>query len=845
MQDSRDPDGRDCVMCGTDEDSGAVVRIHPSPVAFMRSIAAVVALALLASPAVSRAQVPATWVPGNVETRSHDYDLVHQRIELRNIDWDSTSLDGRVVTTFVARRPALDSLILDAAAGITVRTASDAAGHALRSSRAGDTLVVHLARPIGFGDTTRVTLDYHAHIDNGHGLTFIYADGRPHRPQQLWSMGETTGNSAWFPTYDYPNDKETWEITATVPAKMTVVSNGRLVSDVRNKNGSHTTHWSQEQPSATYLISLTVAPYARLRDRWRGIPVDYYVYHEDSALARPLFGYTPDIIETYTKLTGVRYPWAKYAQMTVADFFGGEEMVSATELVDWLPDRRAYLDRPWYHETLIPHELAHQWFGDDETTENWSHLWLNEGFAEFMNGAYWEAKRGRHASDDFYLNEYQQFTAIDAGRSMPLVAEGSNNIYPKGALVLRMLRRRLGDERFWASIHLFLSRHQFGSAVTEDFRQAVLDATGENLAQFWAEWMYRPGYPRFAVRAAYDSASRSLSLTVRQTQDDSVKADSAWPAMPAVYHAPISILVGTSRGDVERRVMIEAREQTIAIDSLPGAPTMVVFDEGNTVVKALDFPQPTAWLATQLARDPDLWNRWWAIGELGRRTTDADAARALATAATSADYFLTREHAAAALAHFPASVAFAPLDAARRDSSAQVRASAVTSLGYIGGASALASVRAAMSDSSYGVRASAIGTLIRLDSASRAQWVARGLATPSYRDVIRNAALDAVARYGDGTYIGSVDSLRGESPRAAMTLAVLAVRGDSTALTTLVRALDDSRSYVRDWALGALRRLPPELRDTPLRAIASSLRDEKTREAVDALLHPAPEPVAH
>ncbi|HEV7704014.1 MAG TPA: M1 family aminopeptidase [Gemmatimonadaceae bacterium] len=796
------------------------------------------------------AQVPATWVPGNVETRSHDYDLVHQRIELRNISWDSTSLNGRVTTTLIARRPALDSVILDAAPGIVVRTSTDASGHALRTTRAGDSLVIHFAKPLRFGDTTRFILDYHDSIENGRGLTFIYADGRPHRPQQLWSMGETTGNSAWFPTYDYPNDKETWELLATVPARFTVVSNGRLVSDVRNADGSHTTHWSQEQPSATYLISMTVAPYARIHDQWRGIPVDYYVYREDSALARPLFGYTPDIIETYTRLTGVRYPWAKYAQVTVADFFGGEEMVSATELVDWLPDRRAYADRPWFWWELIPHELAHQWFGDFETTENWSHLWLNEGFAEFMNGAYWEAKLGRHASDDYYLDEYRQFTAIDAERSMPLVADGSNNIYPKGALVLRMLRRRLGDERFWASIHLFLTRHQFGSAVTEDVREAVLDATGENLAQFWADWMYRPGYPRFSVRAAYDSATHRLSLSVKQTQGDSVgadtsRADAAWPSTPAMYHAPVTILVGTSRGDVRRRAMLDAREQTIVIDSLPGAPTMVVFDEGNTIVKALDFPQPTSWLATELAKDPDLWDRWWAIGELAHRADDATAARALATAATGADYFLTRKHAATALAHLPGAVALAALDSAKRDSSAQVRETAITSLGYIGGENAFPALRAAMGDSSYAVQAAALAALIRGDTAHRAQWIARGLATKSYRDVIQSSTLNLIARLGDASYTATVDSLRGENALAANTLAVLAVRGDSAALSSLVRALGDSRAYVRDWTIRALRRMPADLRDPALRAVAGSLRDAKTRREVDALLNASPPVGAH
>jgi HEAT repeat protein len=248
---------------------------------------------------------------------------------------------------------------------------------------------------------------------------------------------------------------------------------------------------------------------------------------------------------------------------------------------------------------------------------------------------------------------------------------------------------------------------------------------------------------------------------------------------------------------------------------------------------------------TQLAQDPDLWNRWWAIGELSRRADDTLAARALTAAATGADYFLTREHAATALARFPAAVAFAALDSARRDTSAQVREAAVTSLGNLRIPEALAAVRATMSDSSYAVQAAAIGVLIRQDSANRASWVARGLGAHSYRDAIRNSTLDAIARLGDRSYTASVDSLRGESPRAAFTLAVLSARGDSAALGDLVRALDDPRPYVRDWTLRAVSRLPAELRDPPLRAVASSLHDEKTRAEVDALLNPRALPGTH
>src|SRR6266702_2690434 len=304
------------------------------------------------------AQSNAARMANDAYTRSHDYDLIYQRIEVRNFDWDSTSLDGRVTTTLVALRPGLDSVILDAGRLLTVRAVVEAnavgARHAvpLRFAAHGDTLVVYPARPVAFHDTLRFPVEYHARIDNGRGLTFITPQGREHRPQQIWSQGEDHDNHLWFPTYDFPNDKMSWELAATVPAEYSVVSNGRLVTDRKNPGGTHTVSWRQDRPSATYLVSLIVAPLVRLSDAWRRIPVDYYVYRADSARAGRLFRVTPDMIDVYSRLTGLSYPWAKYAQTTVADFFGGMENVSATTLVDWLPRPRDYQDRPWYQWIL-------------------------------------------------------------------------------------------------------------------------------------------------------------------------------------------------------------------------------------------------------------------------------------------------------------------------------------------------------------------------------------------------------------------------------------------------------------------------------------------------------------
>src|SRR5438128_1301700 len=412
-----------------------------------------------------------------------------------------------------------------------------------------------------------------ARIDNGRGLTFITPQGREHRPQQIWSQGEDHDNHLWFPTYDFPNDKMSWELAATVPAEYSVVSNGRLVTDRKNPGGTHTVTWRQDRPSATYLVSLVVAPLVKFADAWRGVPVDYFVYRADSARARRLFGVTPDMIDVYSRLTGLKYPWDKYAQTTVADFFGGMENVSATTLVDWLPDDRAYLDRPWYQWILIPHELAHQWFGDYTTTENWANMWLNEGFAEFMPGQYWGAKLGRHAEDDYYLDEYRQYRQIDARRRMPLAALGSNNIYPKGALVLRMLQRYLGPERFWVAINVYLRRHAFDNATTDDLRQAVLAATGENLDWFWDEWMYQAGHPQFTVTAAYDTATRKLTLTVKQTQVDTATADSTGLKFttPAVFRMPVTIRVGPVLERAVRDTSAAVRESALgALGELGG-----------------------------------------------------------------------------------------------------------------------------------------------------------------------------------------------------------------------------------------------------------------------------------
>jgi HEAT repeat protein len=264
---------------------------------------------------------------------------------------------------------------------------------------------------------------------------------------------------------------------------------------------------------------------------------------------------------------------------------------------------------------------------------------------------------------------------------------------------------------------------------------------------------------------------------------------------------------------------------------------MVVFDDGNRILKSLTFDQPVEWLATQLERDPDLWDREWVIAQLVKHRTEPAAAAAVAKAATSADYFQTRAVAASALSAFPADVSIRALGLALHDTSAQVRGAAASELANIPDPRALELARAAWrSDSSYTVRASALASLTRLDSANRHALIAEGLSTPSYRDAIQNAALLAIAQGGDTSFIGDVQRIVGDQPFPARALAALAQRGSQHALDVLIADLDDGRSWVRGWTLAALGSLEPARRLSVLQAVEPRLTHTDTRSRVQRMI---------
>jgi aminopeptidase N len=413
------------------------------------------------------------------------------------------------------------------------------------------------------------------------GMYFIAPDTfYTTRQEQIWTQGEGEDNRHWLPTYDYPNDKTTTEMYVTVRGDQQALSNGHLVSKDKNKDGTVTWHYQEDKPYSTYLIMLGIGNYEVPTDKWRGKDVQYWVYPGWSKEAHRIFGLTPEMLEFFSTRTGFPYAWEKYAQIAIADFmYGGMENVSATTLNDYvLYDQRMGVD--FSGEGLIAHELAHQWFGDVVTCRSWIQMWLNESFATYFEALFREFHDGKDEFDEEMAGA--QNAGIGAESTLgkkPIVAANNYtaNHYPRGAATLNMIRHILGDSAWWRSINHYLTVHQFQPVVTEDFKIAIEEATGQNLQWFFDEWLYKSGHPVFDVSYTYDDPAKVLRMTVTQTQT----RDSLTGTFKMPVDVELTMPDGTTRLETIR---ISDSTQNFTFIA-PQRPMMVIFDKGSTIIK--------------------------------------------------------------------------------------------------------------------------------------------------------------------------------------------------------------------------------------------------------------------
>lgn len=389
-------------------------------------------------------------------------------------------------------------------------------GKPATSSAEGEMIWVQLPSAGKKGERLKVTIDYGGRPEAG--IYFVpAARAYPSKTPMVYTQGEAEDTRYWLPTYDYPDDKATSEAWLEVLRDWTAIGNGRLV-DISFNQTNKVFHWKMDQPHATYLNSIVAGPYVEGKEMWGKMPVSYFVPPGLEEEGKASFANTNEMIDLFSKLTGFKYPYAKFAQSTVADYmFGGMENISAvTQTIGTLhPVDTEPLSSS---KGLVLHELAHQWFGDTITCNDWSHIWLNEGFASFLP-SFWV--REHEGEDAFDLSRYDTFNGglgAMAGEPRPVVNPNyeipmdnfDGHAYAGGATRMFMLMELLGEKTFWNSIKNFLNQYKFKSPTTEQFFASVEKSSGKNLKQFMQQWFYTPEMPNLTV--AREGGSFTITL---------------------------------------------------------------------------------------------------------------------------------------------------------------------------------------------------------------------------------------------------------------------------------------------------------------------------------------------
>lgn len=560
------------------------------------------------------------------ERPQRTYDVLHYIIRT-SFDVPNKTIIGDETVALKPLANGFNSFELDASNMKIEAVTLSETSTTLQWTQPPDKLAITLDRAYEPSETISVRIRYRATPTRG--LYFIpgYPPGSAaswSKPAQIWTQGEPEDNHHWFPCYDFPDDKATSEQYITTGAGEIAISNGTLLETKTNADGTHTFHWKMEQPHASYLTSLVVGNYAKLEDAYKNITLEYYTYRGTEETARRAFIKTPEMMSLFSQKLDYEYPYDRYAQTVVASFiFGGMENITATTHADseilYGNTKEAQLSS----ENLISHELAHSWFGNLVTCKDWSELWLNEGFATFMEAVFREHEAGR----DAYLEEMRSNTSLYFIEDLlkyrrPLVYNlyGSAidifdaTVYKKGALVLHMLRETVGDEMFWKALHRYLEEYKYKPVGTSDLQRVFEETTGQRLGWFFDQWVYKAGFPELRVRSFYHAPTQNLTLEVTQTQ-------SAAAMTPLVFRLPVEIELATDKGERTERIEITQRSQRFTF-KLDGKPLMIRFDKGARLLKKIDFPQPASMLKYQLAHSSDVAGRIEAaeaLAELAHR----------------------------------------------------------------------------------------------------------------------------------------------------------------------------------------------------------------------------------
>jgi aminopeptidase N len=494
--------------------------------------------------------------------QAQEVDVLHYHFSI-NLTDESDSVSGRAEIRLVNRTggPVQLDLIQPAPEGTGMRVLKVESGDYTAPypfSQENNKLVLPVIKGIP-GDTLLFRVFYKGVPKDGliisknkFGERTFFADNWPNRARH------------WIPCADRPDDKASVAFTVSAPSHYQVVSNG-IKTEEKNSGAQTITTWQEDKPLPTKVMVIGAARFAvkTFADSPPQVPVSGWVYPQDSTKGFYDYGLAPQILRFFSQYVAP-FAFSKLANVQSTTIFGGMENASAI----FYAENSVTGDRS--SESLLAHEIAHQWFGDAASEKSFRHVWLSEGFATYLTHLHFEQKYGQEELRKRLKNDREEIIDFARKNNRPVVDSGDNlmallnvNSYQKGGWVLHMLRKEVGDSTFQKIIQTYYHQYTGSNADTKDFQQVAKTVSGKDLNWFFEQWLYRPGVPKLHLTAKQEKGKVLVHVIQRGTS----------------YQLPLA-LVFTTKGGTERRhkISVSKAEEVFELQAPSLRPVDVLLD---------------------------------------------------------------------------------------------------------------------------------------------------------------------------------------------------------------------------------------------------------------------------
>ncbi len=515
-----------------------------------------------------------------VRAVDNNIDVTYYKLNL-NVSYTPKNIKGEVTINAKSKVALLDQVTIDLQNALT--TDSIKIGNKkLTFLHQSNQILIKLDKIYAENQLVSFVIYYHGVPGSSGFDSFVFGTHNNSKDLAIWSLSEPYGSPDWFPCKNSVDDKaDSSDVWITGDKYFTSVSNGILEKTIDNPDGTRTYQWKNRYPIAQYLISIAMSNYTLYQNQFsfegQNMPITHYIYPESLTATNKLaLDKTAFMLDLFSKKFGL-YPFIKekygHAQF---GWGGGMEHQTCTSLT--IPNSG--------FETLIAHEMTHQWFGDKITCKNWESIWLNEGFASFGECVYTEATSGK-AAYDAYIKAFMTSAKTAKGTIYVQNVNDINEIfssartYRKGASVLHMLRGIVGDDKFFKILQSYIaSKNAYGNATTEDFQAVAEQVYGQKLDYFFKQWIFGENYPKYKFQW---SSSPLADGTFKVKADISQSTNTN----PTFFTMPIQLNISKGLGDTTITVFNDKASQTFEF-TLKEKPTSINFDSNNLILKDLE-----------------------------------------------------------------------------------------------------------------------------------------------------------------------------------------------------------------------------------------------------------------